>query len=58
MSDAIGAYPLAKAQRVPTSKAVQIGTPTYGNTDGITNTSLPLTLCPVTGDDEIVIRIR
>ncbi|TXN60897.1 phage tail tube protein [Methylobacterium sp. WL6] len=39
-------------------QAVQIGTPTYGNTDGITNTSLPLTLCPVTGDDEIVIRIR
>lgn len=38
--------------------AVQVGQPTYGQTQGITNTSLPLVLCPVTGDDEIVIRVR
>ncbi|KMO39610.1 phage tail tube protein [Methylobacterium aquaticum] len=38
--------------------AVQIGQPTYGNTQGITNTSLPLVVCPVAGDDEIVIRVR
>lgn len=38
--------------------AVQIGQPTYGNTQGVLNTSLPLTMTPVTGDDEIVIRVR
>lgn len=38
--------------------AVQIGKPTYGNSQGVTTQSLPLTLCPVIGDDEIAIRIR
>ena len=38
--------------------AVQIGEPAYGNTQGILNTSLPLAMTPVTGDDEIVIRVR
>ncbi|HQS08719.1 MAG: hypothetical protein B7Y12_02180 [Rhizobiales bacterium 24-66-13] len=35
--------------------AVQIGRPTYGNTQGITNYSLPLMFTPVTGDDEFAI---
>lgn len=38
--------------------AVQIGSPTYGNTQGVLNNSLPLTLCPVSGDDEVTLRIR
>lgn len=38
--------------------AVQIGQPTYGNTQGILNNSLPLTFCPVAGDDELTIRVR
>lgn len=38
--------------------AVQIGRPTYGNTQGITNMSLPLMLKPVTGDDELAIIVR
>jgi len=38
--------------------AAQVGQPTYGNTQGILNTSLPLALCPVSGDDEITIRVR
>ncbi|KQO53070.1 phage tail tube protein [Methylobacterium sp. Leaf85] len=38
--------------------AVQIGKPAYGNTQGITNHSLPLKLIPVTGDDEVTFRVR
>lgn len=38
--------------------AVQIGNPTYGNTQGVLNNTLPLTFSPITGDDEIAIRIR
>ncbi|WP_437871291.1 phage tail tube protein [Methylorubrum extorquens] len=38
--------------------AVQIGQPTYGNSQGVLNTSLPLTFCPIAGDDEITIRVR
>lgn len=38
--------------------AVQIGRPTYGQTQGITNISLPLMLTPVTGDDELSIIVR
>lgn len=38
--------------------AVQIGQPAYGNTQGILNTSLPLTFSPVSGDDEITLRVR
>lgn len=38
--------------------AVQIGKPAYGNTQGITNHSLPLKLIPGTGDDEVTIRVR
>lgn len=40
------------------SPAVQVGEPTYGNTQGILNTSLPLVPCPVAGDDEAVLRVR
>ena len=38
--------------------AMQVGQPTHGNSQGILTTSLPLTACPVTGDDEITIRVR
>lgn len=38
--------------------AVQIGKPAYGNTQGITNHSLPLKVIPVAGDDEITLRVR
>ena len=38
--------------------AVQIGKPTYGNSQGILNTSLPLVFTPVLGDDEVTLRIR
>ncbi|WP_264047482.1 phage tail tube protein [Methylobacterium flocculans] len=37
--------------------AVQVGPPTHGNTQGVLNTSLPLMLCPVAGDDELIIRV-
>lgn len=37
--------------------AVEIGRPTYGQTQGIWNYSLPLDLCPVTGDDEFTITV-
>lgn len=37
---------------------VQIGRPTYGNTQGIANLSLPLMFTPDTGDDEFAITIR
>ena len=37
---------------------VQVGQPTYGNTQGVLNTSLPLTFVPVAGDDEVTLRIR
>ena len=38
--------------------AVEIGKPTQGNTDGILNYSLPLTLATTAGLDEIAITIR
>lgn len=38
--------------------AVEIGRPTYGNTQGVTNMTLPLMLCPSTGDDELKISVR
>lgn len=38
--------------------AAQVGKPTYGNTQGVLNHSLPLMLCPVAGDDELLIRVR
>ncbi|MBS7541497.1 phage tail tube protein [Ancylobacter lacus] len=37
---------------------VQLGRPTYGETQGITNYSLPLLLTPDTGDDELSIVVR
>lgn len=37
---------------------VQIGRPTLGNTQGITNVSLPLLFVPNTGDDEIRLIVR
>lgn len=40
------------------SGAVQVGQPTHGNSQGVMTTSLPLTCCPVTGDDEVTIRVR
>lgn len=41
-----------------TAPAVEIGKPTQGQTDGIVNYSLPLSLCPVSGLDELKIIIR
>lgn len=38
--------------------AVQIGRPTYGNTQNVLNNTLPLTFVPVAGDDEVALRIR
>lgn len=38
--------------------AVEIGRPTQGETDGIVNYSLPLSLCPVNGLDELTITVR
>ena len=38
--------------------AVEIGKPTQGETDGIVNYSLPISLCPVSGRDEITITTR
>ena len=38
--------------------AVEIGKPTQGQTDGIVNYSLPLSLCPVSGLDELKLIIR
>ncbi len=38
--------------------AVEIGKVTQGNTDNISNYSLPLSLCPVTGLDELSITVR
>lgn len=40
------------------SGAVQVGEPTHGNSQGVLTTSLPLVLCPGSGDDEITIRVR
>jgi len=37
---------------------VQIGPPAYGNTDGLATLSLPLTLVPDAGDDELVITVK
>lgn len=41
-----------------TGPAVEIGKPTLGQTDGISNYSLPLSFCPVTGRDELLITIK
>ncbi|WP_440411149.1 phage tail tube protein [Neorhizobium petrolearium] len=41
-----------------TAPAVEIGRPTQGQTNGIVNYSLPLSLCPVNGLDEMKITIR
>ncbi len=38
--------------------AVELGRPTYGQTQGITNLSVPLMLCPSAGDDELKISVR
>jgi len=38
--------------------AVEIGTPTQGQTDKIVNYSLPLELCPANGLDELIITVR
>jgi hypothetical protein len=38
--------------------AVEVGRPTQGQTDGVSNYTLPLMLCPVTGLDELVITVR
>lgn len=38
--------------------AVQIGRPAYGKSQGILNTSLPLTFVAVAGGDEMVLRFR
>lgn len=38
--------------------AVEIGRPTQGETDRIVNYSIPLSLCPVSGRDEISIIVR
>lgn len=38
--------------------AVQIGKPTQGQTDGLANYSLPLSLCPVAGMDELTIVVK
>lgn len=38
--------------------AVEIGRPSYGQTQGITNLSIPLMLCSSAGDDEIKISVR
>ncbi|GAA0311714.1 MULTISPECIES: phage tail tube protein [Rhodovulum] len=40
------------------SPAVEIGKPTQGERDGIVNYSLPLSLCPLTGMDEIALIVR
>ncbi|WP_127088327.1 phage tail tube protein [Aquabacter cavernae] len=37
---------------------VQLGRPSYGNTQGITNLSLPLTCVPNAGDDELTLVVR
>lgn len=41
-----------------TAPAVEIGKPATGQTNGITNYSLPLLLCPVAGMDEMKITVR
>jgi len=41
-----------------TAPAVEIGRPTQGQTNGIVNYSLPLSLCPVAGMDEFKITVR
>lgn len=41
-----------------TSPAVEIGRPTQGQTDGIVNYSLPLSLVPVVGRDELKIAVK
>lgn len=38
--------------------AVQIGRYTEGQTQGIINNTLPLMICPVTGNDELVITVK
>lgn len=41
-----------------TAPAIEIGKITQGQTDGILNYSVPLSLCPVTGRDELQIIVR
>mgnify|MGYP001333962616 CR=1 FL=1 len=41
-----------------TAPAVEIGVPSQGQTDGLINYSLPLSLCPVSGRDELKIKVR
>lgn len=41
-----------------TAPAIEIGAPSQGQTDNIINYSLPLSLCPVSGRDEIEIIVR
>lgn len=38
--------------------AVELGTPTQGQTDGIINYTIPLSFCPVLGRDELKITVR
>lgn len=38
--------------------AVELGTPTQGQTDGIINYTIPLSFCPVLGMDEVKITVR
>lgn len=41
-----------------TAPALEIGRPTYGASDGIRNVSLPLSFCPVAGNDEFALVIK
>lgn len=41
-----------------TAPAVELGRPTQGETDRIVNYSIPLSLCPVNGRDELSIAVR
>jgi hypothetical protein len=41
-----------------TAPAVELGSPTQGQTDGIINYTIPLSLCPVAGMDELKITVR
>jgi hypothetical protein len=40
------------------ASAVEVGEPTYGQTQGILNASIPLDLCSDTGDDELLITFQ
>lgn len=41
-----------------TGPAVELGSPTQGQTDGIINYTIPLSFCPVAGMDELKITVR